>query len=111
MPRLRTPYEKAAGKLISAIQKEWGAESGLSTADFSEGVMDAAHHLLQARTPEAAARLLSSLTVGQYLGELWVRRHPAVTPFIRDVEALLPKQLKTIRRCSAEPHSPRMRCR
>lgn len=48
MPRDRTSLEKAAGKLISAIQKEWTAELGEPQADASEATMHASHSLLQA---------------------------------------------------------------
>lgn len=39
MTRSRTPLEAAAGKLIAAIQKEWGLEAGESTSAASENVM------------------------------------------------------------------------
>ncbi len=33
MPRKRTKFQKATGKLISAIQKEWGDELGESPTE------------------------------------------------------------------------------
>lgn len=90
MPKRRTSYELAAGKLISAIQKVWGAQVGTGASDFSEDVMNAAHRLLQARTPEAASQLMGPLSVEQYLGDLWVRRHPAVRPLVNELQAHLP---------------------
>ena len=48
MTRSRTPLETAAGKLVAAIQKEWGAEAGESTSVASENVMYAAGDLLKA---------------------------------------------------------------
>jgi hypothetical protein len=89
MPRERTPYQAAVGKLISAIQKQWGEEAGTTVASFSEDVMNAAHRLLIARDPIAARDILSGLSVSAYLGDLWVRRHPSVQPFIVEVEKQL----------------------
>jgi hypothetical protein len=89
MPRSRSEFETAAGKLISAIQKEWNKELGGVFADISESVMGEAHYLLQSRTIENARILLGSRTVKQYLGELWVKRHPDVLPEIDQLETIL----------------------
>ena len=78
MVRKKTSLQKAAGKLISAIQKEWGEELGEPNAEFSEDVMDRAHDLLQAGTYGEIKKLLGSRTVSQYLGEVWLQRHPSV---------------------------------
>jgi hypothetical protein len=48
MTSSRTTLEAAAGKLIAAIQKEWGIEAGEPESAASENVMHAAHELLQA---------------------------------------------------------------
>jgi len=48
MPRKRALVETASGKLVSAIQKEWGKDLGTAQAEISEYVMDSAHALLQA---------------------------------------------------------------
>lgn len=89
MPRERTSYQASVGKLISAIQKEWGHEAGTTVGGFSEDVMDAAHKLLQAGNPVAAREILGGLTVEAYLGDLWVRRHPSVRVFVAEVETQL----------------------
>ena len=89
MPRKKTDLQKAAGKLISAIQKEWGYVLGESNAEFSEKVMDAAHDLLKAGSVEKMRVLLGSLTVHQYIGEVWVQAHPRVRPAISVLEELL----------------------
>jgi len=89
MPRNRSEFEVAAGKLISAIQKEWNKDLGEPRAEISENVMGEAHYILQARTIENAKKLLGSRTVKQYLGELWVKRHPDVLPVISRLEKLL----------------------
>jgi len=89
MPRQRTEAEAAAGKLISAIQKEWGKENGESVARISENVMDLAHTLLLARSAEGMLQLLGTRSAKQYLGELWVARHPAVLAAIKHLEHTL----------------------
>jgi hypothetical protein len=86
MPNKRTAPEKAAGKLISAIQKEWGKESGESTSNISEDVMDRGHELLQATKNNSIMEVLGNLSISEYLGELWVRRHPSVLEYIRKLE-------------------------
>lgn len=72
----RSEFQKAAGKLISVIQREWGEELENSNAEFSEKVMDSAHDILQAGSPEKARELLGPLTIRQYLGGVWVQSHP-----------------------------------
>jgi len=86
MSAKRSPIEKAAGRLISAIQKEWGDELGESTAEVGEDVMDKGHVLLQAAKNNEVLGVLKGRSVTQYLGELWVRRHPSVEEFIADFE-------------------------
>lgn len=85
----KNELQKVAGKLISVIQKEWGEQLGNKNADFSERVMDAAHDILQAGSVEKARELLGSLTVRQYLGDVWVQSHPDVMPAILAVESVL----------------------
>ncbi|WP_221795148.1 hypothetical protein [Oceanobacter mangrovi] len=89
MPKKKTDFQKAAGKLISAIQKEWGEELSEPNAEFSEDVMDAVHDLLQAGTLEKAREVLGPMTVRQYLGDVWVQSHPSVKPAISVIEDLL----------------------
>ena len=86
MPKKRTPLERAAGKLISAIQREWGAEAGESASYVSEQVMSSAHKLLAAATSGSLEQILAGRPVSDYLGPLWVRRHPAVVSAIRALE-------------------------
>lgn len=86
MPKKKSALEQAAGKLISAIQKEWGKELGESTEEVSEEVIGKGHDLLQASTSNEVTKILCGLTVTQYLGELWVRRHPAVKEYIEKFE-------------------------
>lgn len=84
------PYQRAAGKLISAIQKEWGDDLGEGPrADFSERVMGAALDLLKGGTPEKTKTLLGPLFVKQYLGEVWVKSHPEVTQAVLALEELI----------------------
>lgn len=89
MPKKRTAIEIAAGKLVSAIQKEWGAELGTSSADVSEHVMGRAHELLQAAGAGTLHATIGTSRVSDHLGILWVKRHPNVLPAIRELESLL----------------------
>ncbi len=89
MPKHRTETEKAAGKLITAIQKEWGAELGTSTADVGEHVLGRAHELLHAASTGTLRSVLGTQGVTDFLGPLWVRRHPAVLPAIHALESRL----------------------
>jgi hypothetical protein len=86
MPKEKTKTEAAAGRLISAIQKEWNAELGEPGASLSENVMYSAHDLLQARTSESIRSVLGSNSVTEFLGKTWVTRHPAVLPAIAALE-------------------------
>lgn len=89
MPKVKSELQRAIGKLISAIQKEWGEELGGMSAEFSENVMDAAHDLLQAGSEDKIRELLNGRSVQQYIGDIWVRKHPGVDSAIREVENLL----------------------
>ncbi len=92
MPKKKTSIEIATGKLISAIQKEWGEELGESNVEASEDVMDRGHNLLQAAKNYEIIDVLGGLSVTQYLGEIWVRRHPSVKEYI----AILENELEAI---------------
>ncbi|HED51984.1 MAG TPA: hypothetical protein ENI83_00360 [Gammaproteobacteria bacterium] len=94
MARKKTELQKAAGKLISAVQKEWGDELGEPNAEFSENVMDNAHDLLQAGSVEGIKQLLGPMTVRQYLGEVWVQAHPSVKPAISAIEEILSRDMR-----------------
>ncbi len=79
MTKEKSLSQKAAGKLISSIQKEWGNELGLDSkeADISESVMDLAHEILQAKTADSMQELMGARSVHQYLGEIWIKNHPS----------------------------------
>lgn len=89
MAKKRTQLEETLGKLISAIQKEWGAELGEPHSTFSEDVMNKAHELLIARSPESMRKVLNGLSVQQFLGEVWLRKHPKVKYYVDAVEAIM----------------------
>ena len=89
MPRSRSPIEAAAGKLVSAIQREWGDEAGESTSAASEEVMHACHLLLQAVKNGSVTTVLGRRSVAEFLGERWVREHPRVWSHLQVFEALL----------------------
>lgn len=93
MPRSRTPLQRAAGKLISAIQKEWGAELGSDLANATEEVLSRSHAFIQAADANAIQALLGGQSVEQHLDDMWVRTHPSVKPFIRDLERVLAKEI------------------
>ena len=82
----KTKSSKAAGKLISAVQKEWGRELGETQADESELVMNNAHNLLQARTASNMLELLAEESIAEYLGISWLRDHPNVIDAVRALE-------------------------
>lgn len=88
MPRARTTLEVAAGRLISAIQREWGTEAGESSAEASEKVMHASHSLLQAAKAGSIAIVVGSGSVSEFLGKQWVHAHPKVWPYIQGLEAV-----------------------
>lgn len=92
MPREKSESEKAAGKLISAIQKEWNKEIGTPQSEQSEDVMDLAHKLLQARTAEVMNVLLANKSICEFLGEFWVRRHPSVSSAIHALEQAIEQE-------------------
>ncbi len=83
----RTPLEAAAGKLISAIQREWHAEAGEPSALESEEVMHACHGLLKAAKNGSLSAVLGSKTVAQFLGTHWVAAHPNVSAVISELES------------------------
>lgn len=89
----KTEFQRAAGKLISAIQKEWGEELGEKNADFSEDVLNTAHAILQCRSSEILREMLGGKTVRQHLGDVWVQRHPSVKPAIAELEQAIAAEL------------------
>jgi len=87
MPAEKSAIRVAAGKLTSAIQKEWGLELGEDCAELSEDVMDRSHMLLHANSEAQLENILAGKTVSEYLGIEWVESHPSVIPFILVLEA------------------------
>ena len=89
----KAEFQRAAGKLISAIQKEWGEEFGEKNADFSGDVMNAAHDILQCKSHEKLREMLGGKNVRQHLGDVWVQRHPSVKPAIAELERIIASDL------------------
>jgi hypothetical protein len=89
MPKERTAIEAAAGKLISAVQREWGAEAGTPEEKLSEQVLYRAHDLLQSAKADSLCAKLGSHGVADYLGASWVGQHLSVMPMIKELESLL----------------------
>lgn len=88
MPRHRTPIDRAVGRLISAIQKEWLTEHG-EPAEVAEYAMNRVHELLQATKTESVNAVLGNQSLADYLGKLWLRRHPAVMLAVNELESLI----------------------
>jgi len=88
LPKM-TKFEKSAGKLISAIQKEWNKELGEPGGRVSELVMAKAQDLLTAAKENRVLAVLDGLSVTRFLGETWVRQHPGVKQCIAGFEAML----------------------
>lgn len=87
MPRVRSRSSRAAGKLISEIQKVWGDALGTDDADAAEDVMGRAHDLLRlSDSRESLLQLLEGRSCAAYLGDAWVRRHPVIRPSLEAFE-------------------------
>lgn len=83
--------------LISSIQREWNREMGTEQGHISEQVMCLAHELLKAQAAGTVRNTLGSRSVTDYLGPLWVRRHPSVMPSIERLESLLDREARAVR--------------
>lgn len=92
MTKHRTETEAAAGKLISAIQKEWGEELGDPVAVESEEVMSKGHDLLKAAKGKQIQTLLNSRAVADYIGRSWVEKHRSVIPAIEALEEAVSRE-------------------
>lgn len=92
MPKNKTELQKAIGKLISLIQKEWGKDLGEDYSEVSEEIMNKGHDLLKATTKEDVKKLLGQLTVRQYMGEIWLQAHPGVKEQVIVIEKILEKE-------------------
>jgi hypothetical protein len=89
MARTRTDIEWAAGKLISAIQKEWAQELGTDAARESEVVLEKAHDLLQGTKGASLSSTLGNKSILQFIGPDWVAMHPSVAPFVEQFAMLI----------------------
>ncbi len=89
MKPIKTPLEATAGKLISAIQKEWSQESGTSTEDEAEDVTHQSHDLLKGAKTGTIAAALAGGTVAGFIGEAWVASHPGVQPYVAALQRLV----------------------
>jgi hypothetical protein len=72
MPKHRTALEKAAGRLVSSVQKVWILQLGEDEAASSERALGQAHLLLQAAAAGELRAVLGARSVEEFLGELWV---------------------------------------
>lgn len=87
MPRDRSPSSRAAGKLISEIQKAWGEDLGTDAAEAAEEVMGRAHDLLRlADSPRELLQQLGGRSCSAYLGAEWLKCHAVVLPAVQAFE-------------------------
>ena len=86
MPRDFSQIDEAAGMLTSAIQKEWIAELGDPSAPESEQALHKCQALARSIADQSFESELSGHTISEYIGELWLRLHPAVLPAITALE-------------------------
>jgi hypothetical protein len=89
MSRERTPLEAAAGKLISAVQKEWSELAGEPAAQEAEEVTNRAHELLQACASGSLKELLAGRSAREFLDAVWVEMHPALGAYTEAFDAAL----------------------
>lgn len=87
--RVRTEVERAAGRLVSAIQREWVAALGTAEGSNAERVLQQAHGLLLAIRRDALEDEVGQKTVSQYLGADWVEAHAVVKQKIEELVAEL----------------------
>jgi hypothetical protein len=92
MTKQRTELERAAGKLISAIQKQWSAEAGEPGSAVSEEAMHNCHDLLAASKDGTLQAVLRGGSVTDFIGRAWVQKRPAVRPAILAFEAKIAEQ-------------------
>lgn len=71
MARHRTSLQRAAGNLVSSVQKVWILQLGEAEASSSERAFGLAHQLLQ------AASSVGARSIEEFLGDAWVLRHPS----------------------------------
>jgi len=67
----RTTPEIAAGKLVSAIQREWTSEAGEPAAEASEAVLHSAHRLLLAAKEGNVGSVIGTKSISEFLGTTW----------------------------------------
>jgi hypothetical protein len=89
MPRNRSQVEIAAGKLTSAIQKEWASELGDASAPESERVLHKCQALARSIIEQSHETELAGRTISDYLGTAWLGEHPAVRPAIAALESAI----------------------
>jgi hypothetical protein len=85
--------ERAVGKLVAAVQKEWHEEAGEDRAAISEQVMDRCHDLLKAAKQGSLQATLGTSSLAEFLGSEWLREHPRVQSFVEDLKtAVTPRE-------------------
>lgn len=89
MKRNRAPLESAIGQLIVALQKELNRHAGEGAIwTETEAIMYRGHELLQHAKKGELTDFLNGASIEGFLGQTWIKRHPQIRHFIRDIEKL-----------------------
>ncbi|WP_143006760.1 hypothetical protein [Aquimonas voraii] len=90
MARHRTALQRAAGDLVSAVQKVWILQLGEADASSSERALGLAHQLFQAAASAGELRAaLGARSIEEFLGDAWVLRHPSTHEAIEALKSVL----------------------
>ncbi len=90
MARHRTALQRAAGNLVSSVQKVWILQLGEAEAFSSERALGLAHQLLQAAASAGELRaVLGARSIEQFLGDGWALRHPSTHEAIEALKSVL----------------------
>ncbi|MAT95020.1 MAG: hypothetical protein CME59_20825 [Halioglobus sp.] len=82
-------HKHAAGKLKHAIRRELEDELGKEAVHELHEVLRRCQELVEADSPLELRSVLGDLNVAEHLGLEWVESHPAVLPYIEELESLL----------------------
>jgi hypothetical protein len=89
MAHTLTVLERATGRLVFAIQREWTAEAGGPCAAECEDAMRSAQRLLLSARGGSLVPLIGVGSVTRYIGRKWIAAHPWVWPHVQVLESVL----------------------
>lgn len=81
--------ERAIGRLIVVVQREWTDAMGNPGVAVSEEVLHNCHALLVAAKHDRLEHEMQGRSVAEILGLSWVRLHPRVVPAVKELEAAI----------------------